>query len=103
MLSLQRFHRHNILILVIKLNGVYASEQLLKMRLNNQRIGRLSKYLQHVIVTNKVEARKRSPLLLQELIQSLLTPLQLIHHILQLIGNVLALNQRNHAYILHQR
>ena len=98
-LALERAHGHDVLVALVELDLIDAGEELLQVRLYDERIGRLAEYLEQVVVADEVEARKHGPLVLEELVERLLAPLQLIDHALEARAYVLALNDGDDARV----
>jgi len=57
-------HCCNVLVFVVEFHLMNASEQLLEMSLNDQRVRGLAKYFQQIIIANEIESRKNRSFLL---------------------------------------
>ena len=64
-LAIHRLHGNDVLILLVKVDAVDASEELLEVGLDDSGVGRLTQNLQQVVVTNEVESGELGTLLLQ--------------------------------------
>ena len=63
-LAVQALHGDDVLVALAELDAVDAGEELLQVRLDDGRVGRLAEDLQQVVVADEVEAREEAALLL---------------------------------------
>ena len=64
-LAIHRPHGDNVLILLVKVDAVDASEELLEVGLDDGGVGGLTQNLQQVVITDEVESGELGTLLLQ--------------------------------------
>ena len=76
-----------------------AGEELLKVRLDNTRVLRLTKDFEQIVVANEIKARKSRAFLFEKFREGLLAALQLIKHCGEIVLQVWHVCQRNYARV----